>query len=89
MPDPQPISRGNIRQGMPLRSTNRMPVRTARSGIGARPAYCRCRERRLGSSGSIRFHNASSSKGSVMPDPLLVGQATVPSLNSEYKSPVG
>jgi hypothetical protein len=88
-PDPQPISRGSIRQGMPLRRTKRMPVRTARSGIGARPAYCRFRERRFGRSGSIRFHNASSSKGSVIPDHLRVGQATVPSLSSEYKRPVG
>ena len=62
MPDPQPISRGNIRQGMPLRSTKRIPVSTARSGIGARPAYCRFRGRRLGNSGSTRFHSASSSK---------------------------
>jgi hypothetical protein len=73
---------------MPLRRTKRMPVRTARSGIGARPAYCRFRGRRLGRSGSIRFHNASSSRGSVMPDHLLVGQATVPSLIAEYKRPV-
>lgn len=84
MPDPQPISRGSIRHGIPLRSTNRMPVSTARSGIGARPAYRRCRERRLGSNGSIRCHNASSSK-SGMPDRLRVGQATVPSLSLEYK----
>jgi hypothetical protein len=59
---------------MPLRSTNRMPVRTARSGIGFRPAYCRRRDRRFGSNGSIRVHNASSSKGSVMPDHLPLGQ---------------
>jgi len=37
LPDPQPICRGNICQGMPDRNTNRMPVRIARSGIGARP----------------------------------------------------
>ena len=85
VPEPQPISRGSIRHGIPLRSTNRMPVSTARSGIGARPAYCRLRRRRLGKSGSIRFHNASSSS-SLMPDHLRVGQATVPSLIAEYKS---
>lgn len=85
MPEPQPISRGSIRQGIPLRSTNRMPVSTARSGIGARPAYCRSRRRRVGNSGSIRCHKASSSS-SLMPDHLHVGQATVPSLSSEYKS---
>jgi hypothetical protein len=84
IPDPQPISRGNIRQGMPLRRTKRMPVRTARSGMGVRPAYCRCRGRRFGKSGSIRFHNASSSSSGI-PDRLRVGQATVPSLNQKYK----
>ena len=30
MPEPQPSSFGSIRLGMPLRSTNRMPVRHAR-----------------------------------------------------------
>lgn len=85
MPEPQPISRGSIRHGIPLRSTKRMPVSTARSGIGARPAYCRLRRRRFGKSGSIRCHKASSSS-SLMPDHLRVGQATVPSLSSEYKS---
>jgi hypothetical protein len=89
IPDPQPISRGSIRHGMPLRSTKRIPVSTARSGIGARPAYRRLRGRRFGKRGSIRFHNASSTKGSVMPDHLLVGQATVPRLSSEYKRPGG
>jgi hypothetical protein len=84
-PDPQPISRGNIRQGIPLRSTKRIPVSTARSGIGARPAYRRLRGRRWGRSGAIRFHNASS-RSSGMPDRLRVGQATVPSRHTKYKS---
>jgi hypothetical protein len=84
-PEPQPISRGSIRQGIPLRSTNSMPVSTARSGIGVRPAYCRLRWCRFGNRGSIRFHKASSSS-SLMPDHLQIGQATVPSLSSEYKS---
>jgi hypothetical protein len=89
IPEPQPISRGNMRQGMPLRSTKRIPVRTARSGIGARPAYRRFRARRFGKSGSIRFHRASSSKGCGMPDRLRIGQATVPSLNHLYKRLIG
>jgi hypothetical protein len=89
IPEPQPISRGNMRQGMPLRSTKRIPVSTARSGIGARPAYWRLRARRFGKSGSIRLHNASSSKGCGMPDRLRVGQATVPSLNQKYKRLTG
>ncbi len=33
MPEPQPISWGSISQGMPLFSTNRMPVRAARSSM--------------------------------------------------------
>ena len=85
VPEPQPISRGSMFHGMPLRSTNRMPVSTARSGMGLLPAYRRLRRRRFGSSGSIRIHQSSSIKALVMPDRLAVGQAKVPSHRSEYK----
>ena len=85
VPDPQPIPGGSMFHGMPLRSTNRMPVSTARSGIGFRPAYRRLRRRRFGSSGSIRLHKSSSINASVMPDRLTVGQAKVPSRRSKYK----
>jgi hypothetical protein len=85
VPDPQPISCGSMFQGMPLRSTNRMPVNTARSGMGLRPAYRRRRDRRFGSRGSIRFHNSSSSKDLVMHGRLPVGHAKVPSSRSKYK----
>jgi hypothetical protein len=88
LPDPQPISVGSIFHGMPLRSTKRIPVSTARSGIGFRPAYWRLRGRRLGNSGSIRVHKSSSMSAWLMPDRLAVGQATVPSHSSEYKRPV-
>jgi hypothetical protein len=37
IPDPQPSSCGSICQGMPLRRTNRMPVRHARSETRGRP----------------------------------------------------
>ena len=88
VPEPHPISRGSMFQGSPLRSTNRIPVRTARSGIGARPAYCRSRRRRFGSNGSIRAHNASSMRTWGIADRLTLGQATVPSLQSQYKTSV-
>jgi hypothetical protein len=88
LPEPQPISRGNMFQGIPVRSTNKIPVKTARSGIGFRPAYCRLRRRRFGSSGSIRIHKSSSTRAWLMPDRLAVGQATVPSLVPKYKRPV-
>ena len=88
LPDPQPISFGSIFQGMPLRSTNRIPVSTARSGIGFRPACWRFRGRRFGSNGSIRVHKSSSTSAWLMPDRLAVGQATVPSHVSKYKRPV-
>ena len=41
MPDPQPNSWGNICHGIPLRSTKRMPVRQARSGMRGRPPFGR------------------------------------------------
>jgi len=88
LPDPQPISCGNIFHGMPLRSTKRIPVSTARSGIGFRPACWRLRGRCLGKSGWIRVHKSSSTSAWLMPDRLAVGQATVPSHSSEYKRPV-
>ena len=37
MPEPQPISCGSISQGMPVLSTNRMPVRTARLSMRGLP----------------------------------------------------
>jgi len=83
VPEPHPISRGSMFHGTPLRRTNRIPVRTARSGMGLRPAYWRRRERRFGRSGSIRAHSSSSTK--VMRDRLAVGHATVPTLGPEYK----
>jgi hypothetical protein len=70
VPEPQPSSWGNMFHGMPLRSTNKMPVSTARSGIGVRPAYRRLRGRRFGSSGSIRLHKSSSMSGLGRPDRL-------------------
>jgi hypothetical protein len=37
LPEPQPISVGNSCHGTPDRSTYRIPVNTARSGMGVRP----------------------------------------------------
>lgn len=39
MPLPQPISLGNISQGMPVINTNTIPVSTFRSGMGGRPPF--------------------------------------------------
>ncbi len=60
VPEPQPISCGSRFHTMPERSTNTMPVSTARSGAGLRPAYCRLRGARAGKSGSMSNHNSSS-----------------------------
>lgn len=84
-PPSRTISRGSMFHGSPLRSTKRMPVSTARSGIGVRPAYRRLRGRRFGRSGSMRLHRSSSIKAFGMPDRLAVGQANVPSPRSKYK----
>ena len=61
IPDPQPISRGSISQGMPLFSTNRMPVSAARCGSGGRPPFGPGRS--AGSSGSRTAHNSSGTRG--------------------------
>ena len=60
LPDPHPICRGNICQGMPARRTNRTPVRIARSGMGGRPCRWPRLGRRFGISGSSRAQIASS-----------------------------
>ncbi len=60
VPEPQPISCGSRFHAMPERNTNTMPVSTARSGVGLRPAYWRFRGVRAGRSGSMSDHNSSS-----------------------------
>ena len=61
MPEPQPISGGNISQGVPVINTNRMPVNAARSEIGGRPPFRRgCR---AGSRGSMTAHSSSETIG--------------------------
>ncbi len=59
MPEPQPISWGRSSHAMPVLSTKRMPVRTARSSRGLRPGYWN-RLVRFGSNGSMICHNSSS-----------------------------
>lgn len=64
IPLPQPISCGNISQGMPLFSTNKMPVSAARLGIGGRPPFGRGLG--AGNRGSISAHSASVTSGLAM-----------------------
>ena len=65
IPEPQPISFGSNSPGRPLRSTKRMPVRTALLGMRFRPPLGRG-----GSGGNSRSNAAqrsSSSKGFAIP----------------------
>ena len=55
MPEPHPISLGNISQGMPDFNTNRIPVSTRRLHSGFRPVF-RLRRCFFGNSGSISPH---------------------------------
>jgi hypothetical protein len=59
--EPQPISCDSRFQAMPERGTNTMPVSTARSGVGACPAYRRLRGARAGNNGSMTDHSSSMS----------------------------
>ena len=54
LPEPHPISRGNICHGNLPRSTTRMPVSAARSETLGRPPRRRARRRGFGSNGSRR-----------------------------------
>lgn len=85
LPDPHPISFGNICHGSPLRNTNTIPVNAARSGTRGRPMFFHRRRGGFGNSGSIRAHKASSIKRWDMRDRLAVGHATVPIQPGEYK----
>jgi hypothetical protein len=65
MPQPQPISCGSISQGMPLRSTNRMPLRAARWAIRGRPPFGFGGSD--GMSGAITAHRSSDTRGAAIP----------------------
>jgi hypothetical protein len=64
IPEPQPISLGRYCQGIPVLSTNMIPVRAFRSSIGGLPPFGRawC----LGKMGSMSFHNWSFTSGLAM-----------------------
>jgi hypothetical protein len=62
-PEPQPISRGSAAHGMPVRSTNRIPVSACRWEIGRRPGCTRRRRFAFGNNGSTIRHSASSTMG--------------------------
>jgi hypothetical protein len=64
-PDPQPISRGSISQGMPERSTKRMPFKAAREGTAGRPPFGLGRSG--GNSGSMTDQSSSEIRGFAMP----------------------
>jgi hypothetical protein len=76
-PEPQFISRGNMRHWMPVRSTNKIPVIAARSGTRGRPpsGFGRCG----GSNGFMRSHSASDTRGFAM------GPTTYPSIQAWAK----
>ena len=64
-PEPQPSSIGSMAQGMPERSTKRMPVSAARAGTGGRPPCSRTGVG--GSNGSMIAHSESGIRGKAIP----------------------
>ena len=64
-PEPHPISMGSISQGMPVRSTNRMPVSAARAEIGGRPPFGR--KGADGNKGSMICQSSSETRGEGIP----------------------
>lgn len=66
MPDSHPISCGRSSHGMPVLSTNKMPVNAFRLSSGFRPGFF-VRRSLTGMSGSISSHNVSSTSGVVIP----------------------
>jgi hypothetical protein len=75
MPDPHPNSCGRSSQGIPVFSTNTIPVSALRSSSGGRPPLGR--GGRFGSSGSTRAHNLSDTSGlAIAPSSLTDGWDT-------------
>src|SRR5829696_800346 len=76
-PEPQPISWGNISQGMPLFSTKMMPLRAARSSTRGLPP-CGLGDSG-GSSSSITSHSSSLTNSlaisSTYPDPMVLKES--------------
>jgi hypothetical protein len=64
IPEPQPISAGSNSQGMPLLSTNKMPVSAARWEISGRPPLGFGRSG--GIRGAISAHSSSDTSGAAM-----------------------
>ena len=64
IPDPHPISTGSRSQGEPVTSTNRMPVRAARSGTRGRPPFGRGGAG--GNNGEIAAQRSSVTRAWVM-----------------------
>ena len=64
IPEPHPISAGRYSQGRPVRSTNRMPVKAARSETGGLPPFGRGRAG--GSSGSTTDQRSSGTRSLLM-----------------------
>src|SRR5215211_5731970 len=67
MPEPQPISLGNISQGMPLFKTKMMAVRAARSSMRGLPPLGFGGS--SGNSGSITSHSSSVTSSLAIPSP--------------------
>src|SRR5215208_742032 len=76
-PEPQPISWGNISQGMPLFSTKMMPLRAARSSTRGLPPTGLGGSG--GSSGSMISHSSSVTNSlaisSTYPDPVVLKES--------------
>ena len=73
MPDPQPISGGRYSQGMPVLSTNRIPVKAARSPNRGRPRLLRLRLG-LGNSGCTTSQSSSGTNGLAITSSVTVAE---------------
>lgn len=87
IPDPQPISLGRYSQGIPVLSTNKMPVKTTRSSKGGRPPTGF--GGLFGKRGSIKAHNSSVSIGLAMTPSSLTDGWLVNSPNYIPPEPTG
>jgi hypothetical protein len=86
MPEPQPISCGKYSHGIPVCSTNRIPVNTLRSSIRLRPGN-RCRLGTFGISGSTSCHNSSSTSALAICAPILSVEVDAAAFAADQRVP--
>lgn len=86
MPEPQPISCGKYSQGIPVCSTNKIPVNTLRSSSRLRPGN-RCRLGTFGINDSTSSHSSSLTNTLAICAPILAIEVDATAFATDQRVP--